>query len=71
MRTLNRSFGFPFRKLMFGCTLLKHDDGKDDAYVFYDGKEYESLQLFFDSIKPTQIEQESLLETLNKLIKQP
>jgi hypothetical protein len=69
MRTLNRSFGFPFRKIMFGCTLLKHDDGKDDAYVFYDGKEYPTLQEFFDSVQPTQIERDSLLKTLNNLIK--
>lgn len=69
MKTLPRSFGFPFRGLMFGCTLLQSDNNQQDAYVFYDGKEYESLQLFFDSIKPTQIEQESLLDTLNKLIK--
>ena len=70
MRTLNRSFGFPFRQLMFGCTLLKHDDGKDDAYVFFDGKEYPTLQEFFNSIKITEIERDSLLETLKKLIKQ-
>lgn len=70
MKTLPRSFGFPFRKLMFGCTLLKHDDGKDDAYVFFDGKEYPTLQNFFDSVQPTQIERESLLTTLNNLIKQ-
>lgn len=69
MKTLPRSFGFPFRKLMFACTLLQSDDNQTDAYVFYDGKEYPTLQEFFDSVQPTQIDRNSILETLNKLIK--
>jgi len=69
-RTLPRSFGFNFRNLLFGGTLtVNTDNGQNDAHVFYDNAEYETLQLFFDAVKPTKDEQDALLETLNKLIK--
>lgn len=54
---------------MFGCTLLEGDKNQNDAYVFFDGKEYPTLQEFFNAIQITPIEQSSLLDTLNKLIK--
>ena len=69
MRTLPRSVGFNFRNLPFQATLLQDDSGQNDAYCFYDGKEYEGLQRFFDSVKPSKEEQDAFLETLNKLIK--
>ncbi len=68
-RTLPRSFGFPFRDILFGGTLLQLESGQNDAHVFYDGAEYEGLQQFFDAIKPTEEEQKDLLSTLNRLIK--
>jgi hypothetical protein len=71
MRTLPRSVGFNFRDSLFQATLLQDDKGQNDAHCFYADIEYESLQKFFDSVRPTKDEQDAFLETLNKLIKQP
>jgi len=69
MRTLPRSVGFNFRNSLFQATLLQNDEGQNDAYCFYANEKYESLQKFFDSVKPTKEEQDAFLETLNRLVK--
>jgi hypothetical protein len=60
---MNRSFGFNFRD-----TLLSGTTENGGLYLFYSGKEYDSIPAFVSDIKPSEEEMKFLQEKTNKLL---
>jgi hypothetical protein len=60
---MNRSFGFDFRD-----SLLSGTTENGGLYLFYSGKEYESIPAFVSDTNPTEEEMKFLQEKTNKLL---